>query len=106
MAVCSWLIERDERKIALTLHLLPQWYCKNEIPDHLAEHENCAEAMDELHLCKIDLADEIFVVNFNDYLGDSTKREVEYAMEKNKPVRWFTHDPIGYAVMKIILAGI
>ena len=56
MAVCAWLIERDEGAITMGLHLLPQWYCKNEIPDHLAEHEGVAEKMDELHMRKIDMA--------------------------------------------------
>ena len=58
--------------------------------------------MDALHLKKIDLSDEIFVVNFNDYIGDSTRREVEYAMSINMPVRWFTHDKIGDAVKEIL----
>ena len=38
MAVCSWLIERDEQAIALTLHLLPVWYAGDLPDDHLAEH--------------------------------------------------------------------
>lgn len=95
MAVCAWMIERDEHAIAMGLHLLPEWYCREEIPDHLAEHEGCAEAMDRLHLAKIDISDEIFVVNVQHYVGDSTRREVEYAMDKGKKIRWFTDDIIG-----------
>ena len=77
MAVCAWLIERDERAISMALHLLPQWY-PNLVDDHLAEAENVAGAMDALHLRKIDLADEIFVVNRNDYIGSSTANEIAY----------------------------
>lgn len=102
MAVCAWLIERDEKAITMGLHLLPEWYCKNKIPDHLAEHEDCTSAMDELHLRKIDVSDEIFVVNYQDYIGDSTKREIEYADSHGKKIRWYTHDEIGIAVNKII----
>lgn len=99
MAVCSWLIERDEHAIVMTLHLLPWWYENVEnIPDHLAEHEGVADQMDELHLRKIDLCDEIFVVNHRDYIGESTTREIEYAQKNNKPIRWFTHDPVGEEV--------
>ncbi len=98
MAVCAWLIERDEQSITMGLHLLPEWYCKHEIPDHLAEHEGVAAQMDELHLRKIDIADEIFVVNYQFYVGDSTRREIEYAIKCNKPVRWYTNDPIGEKV--------
>ena len=87
MAVCAWLIERDEQAIALGLHLLPVWYpdCPK---DHLAEHEGVAERMDELHLRKIDLADEIFIVNLQNYIGESTTREIAYAMSLKKTIRW------------------
>jgi hypothetical protein len=103
MAVCAWIIERDENAISMSLHLLPGWYSEKQIPDHLAEHEGCADAMDELHLRKIDMADEVFIVNIYDYIGESTAREVSYAVEHGKKIRWFTHDPIGVAVNKIIL---
>lgn len=103
MAVCAWFIERDERAITMGLHLLPGWYNEELIPDHLAEHEGVADAMDELHLRKIDLCDEIFIVNFNDYIGNSTKREIEYAQAQNKNIRWYTHDPIGGKVNNLVL---
>jgi len=101
MAVCAWFIERDEHAIALGLHLLPRWYSKEHIPHHLAEHEGVADAMDELHLRKIDMADEIFVVDFNEYFGQSTAREIEYAKIHGKKTRWFTRDPIGEAVLRL-----
>lgn len=103
MAVCAWLIEREEQAIAMGLHLLPQWYSSEPIPDHLAEHEGVAEAMDDLHLRKIDLADEIFVVNYDDYIGESTTREIKYAQTHNKKIRWYTHDPVGEAAFKLLL---
>lgn len=102
MAVCAWLIEKDEHAIAMGLHLLPKWYSKEFIPDHLAEYEGCAAKMDALHLHKIDIADEIFIVNCRGYVGESTQNEVMYATSKNLPIRWFTHDPVGVKVEKII----
>ncbi len=98
MAVCAWLIERDEKAIAMALHLLPVWYSPNLPDDHLAEHEGVAAEMDELHLRKIDLAAEIFVVNRCDYIGDSTRREIAHAEALGKPIRWYTHDPVGIEV--------
>lgn len=44
--------------------------------------------LDELHLRKIDLADEILVLNVGGYIGKSTSREVAYAVETGKPVRY------------------
>lgn len=100
MAVCAWIIERDEQAITMGLHLLPHWYCN--VPDHLAEHEGVAEQMDDLHLRKIDLADEIFVVNHHDYIGKSTACEINYAVGKDVKIRWLTHDPVGSNVYGII----
>ena len=48
-------------------------------------------ALDQLHLRKIDLADEVFVLNVGDYIGESTTREVAYARKCGKPVRWLEH---------------
>ena len=87
MAVIAWQIERDEHAITMGLHLLPYWYAKG-IPDHLAEHEGCAEEMDELHLRKIDISDEIFVVNYRGYIGESTGKEIEYARSQGKTIRY------------------
>lgn len=88
MAVISWTFERDEGVICLGLHLLPSWYGEKPIPDHLAEVEGVAAKMDELHLRKIDLADEVFVVNVGGYIGESTTREIAYAREHGKPVKY------------------
>lgn len=44
--------------------------------------------LDRMHLAKIDLADEIFVINVDNYIGDSTRNEIEYAKSKDKRVRF------------------
>ena len=44
--------------------------------------------LDRMHLAKIDLADEIFVINVDNYIGDSTRNEIEYAKSKGKRVRF------------------
>ena len=44
--------------------------------------------LDRMHLAKIDLADEIFVINVDNYIGDSTRNEIEYAKSKGKKLRF------------------
>lgn len=44
--------------------------------------------LDELHDRKIDLADEILVLNVGGYIGDSTRREIEYCKKLGKPVKY------------------
>lgn len=95
MAVLAWVFERDEGVITLGLHLLPPWYTPEE--SHRAEKENVTDKMDELHLRKIDLADEVFVVNLNGYIGEGTKREIEYAEKQGKTVRFLERTPRGAA---------
>jgi hypothetical protein len=50
--------------------------------------ENTKVMLDEMHLRKIDLADEIFVINKGGYIGASTRKEIDYASGKNKIVRY------------------
>ena len=56
--------------------------------DHGAEWcgEDVAQALDELHKRKIDLADYVYVLNVGGYIGDSTRSEIEYARALNKRV--------------------
>ena len=46
------------------------------------------EMLDDMHKRKIDMADEIFVINVGGYIGDSTQSEIEYAIEHGKAVRY------------------
>lgn len=42
----------------------------------------------ELHKDKIQMSDTIFVINENGYIGESTKKEIEYAKELNKVIEY------------------
>ena len=44
--------------------------------------------LDDMHKRKIDMADEIFVVNVNGYIGESTKSEIDYAKSTGKTVNY------------------
>ena len=44
--------------------------------------------LDELHKRKIDLADEVLILNVGNYIGESTASEMSYAYAHNKPVRF------------------
>jgi hypothetical protein len=50
------------------------------------------QMLDELHKDKIDLCNEIFVINPSDYIGESTKKEIEYAEETGKNIRYYTKE--------------
>ena len=46
------------------------------------------EMLDDMHLRKIDMADEIFVINVGGYIGDSTRREIAYAERTGKTIKY------------------
>ena len=50
------------------------------------------EMLDDMHKRKIDMADEIFVINVGGYIGESTRSEIDYATGKGMPV-WYLEEP-------------
>lgn len=44
--------------------------------------------LDDMHKRKIDMADEIFVINVGGYIGESTRSEIEYAKAQGKQVNY------------------
>lgn len=53
-----------------------------------ADWEHVKPMLDELHRRKIDLADEILVLNVGGYIGDSTRGEILYAEGLGKRIRY------------------
>lgn len=43
----------------------------------------------EAHFKRIEMSDEIYIVNKDGYIGDSTKLEIEYATKLNKVIRYY-----------------
>ena len=49
--------------------------------------EGTKAMLDDMHKRKIDMADEIYVINVGGYIGESTKSEIEYARKNGKEVQ-------------------
>ena len=56
--------------------------------DDVVWTEGVKDMLDRQHLAKIDLADEIIVINVGGYIGDSTRREIAYAEYKGKSITY------------------
>ena len=58
--------------------------------------ENCERTDEQLeklkkaHFKRIELSDEILVINKNNYMGNSTKLEIEYAKKLGKEIMYYT----------------
>ncbi len=56
--------------------------------DDEAWADGVKEMLDDMHKRKIDMSDEIFVINVGGYIGSSTRSEIEYAENAGKKVRY------------------
>ena len=56
-------------------------------------NEGVKEMLDDMHKAKIDMADGIYIVDVNGYVGSSTKSEIEYAKASGKSISYLSQDP-------------
>lgn len=61
-----------------------------EVWEHMDEGTltKTKEMLDDMHKRKIDMADEIYVINAYGYIGDSTRSEIAYAREHHKKISY------------------
>lgn len=52
------------------------------------EYDRIKTMLDQLHMRKIDLCDEVLILNCDGYIGESTARELAYARKLGKVVRF------------------
>ena len=81
-----WKLER-QGIITLGINILPDGYFKGE-NHHGAEQEGVKEILDELHKRKIDISDEVVILNVGGYIGESTRAELDYAFKIGKPIKY------------------
>ena len=73
---------REQKRLTLEGNIVISLGLFGHAGDEEAFEKETKEMLVRQHLAKIDLADEIFVINVGNYIGDSTRIEIEYAKEK------------------------
>lgn len=68
--------------------LVPIYNPSKPSKDDFTEEE--ALMLDKMHKERIKLANAILVVNVNNYIGNSTKKEIELAKSLNKEIIYYT----------------
>lgn len=58
--------------------------------ESLKRSEEQLQKLKEEHLKRIELSDAIFVINVNNYIGNSTSLEIQYAKELGKEIIYYT----------------
>lgn len=88
----TWLSEgyRLSREGYIVLYLALSTY-HGQDPDPIIKR-----AMDNLHLQKIKLADWVYVLDVNGYIGESTRKEIEYAESLGRSIKYLSKEFPGY----------
>ena len=76
--------ERVNRELTLKGNIVISVGCFGHSGDVFSEAEKLM--LDDIHKRKIDMADAIYVINKNGYIGTSTKSEIKYAYDTGKEV--------------------
>ncbi len=79
---------REQKRLSLEGNVVISVGMFGHSGDDEAFSEDTIKMLAEMHKQKIDMADEIFVINKNGYIGSSTKSEIEYAKTTNKKVNY------------------
>lgn len=53
-----------------------------------------AELFERIHIEKINMCDEIFVIDVNGYIGKSTRKEIDYAKQNGKVIRYYSQSAL------------
>jgi nucleoside 2-deoxyribosyltransferase len=56
--------------------------------------EKQAELFGKIHFRKIEMSDEIFVIDVDGYIGESTRKEIDYAIHLGKEVNYYSKSDI------------
>ena len=79
---------REQKRLTLESHIVISVGMFGHSGDQEVWADGVKEMLDDMHKRKIDMADEIFVINEGGYIGSSTRSEIAYAHSTGKTVRY------------------
>lgn len=92
VTICgSMRFAKEMQDIARDLEL-KYGYCVLQCVYNISKTETNFEEQQNIvnaHWKKIDISDAIYVVNIGGYIGESTKKEIEYAKKHNKEIMYY-----------------
>jgi hypothetical protein len=77
---------REQKRLSLQGNIVISVGLFGHSGDGEVWNDGVKEMLDDMHKRKIDMADEIFVINKGGYVGTSTRSEIEYALSTGKKV--------------------
>lgn len=79
-------------EIVLSIGFYPHAKAKHGHGEGVSHDSDEKTALDELHKRKIDLADYVYVLDVDGYVGESTTSEIAYASRRGIPVRYLSRE--------------
>lgn len=61
----------------------------------MAENKEVKQLLDDMHMLKIGLSDQVFIIDMVDgqhYIGKSTQRELAYSRHLKKRIRYYSNE--------------
>lgn len=82
--------ERVNRELTLAGNIVISVGCFGHSGDTFTEEQKVM--LDDIHKRKIDMADAIYVINKDGYIGSSTRSEIQYALRLGKQIIYMEDD--------------
>ena len=82
--------ERINRELTLAGNIVISVGCFGHAGDAFTDEQKIM--LDDIHKRKIDMADAIYVINKDGYIGSSTKSEIQYALRLGKQIIYMEDD--------------
>ena len=82
--------ERVNKELTLAGNIVISVGCFGHAGDVFTDEQKVM--LDDIHKRKIDMADAIYVINKDGYIGSSTKSEIKYALERGKQIIYMEDD--------------
>ena len=82
--------ERVNRELTLAGNIVISVGCFGHSGDVFSEDQKIM--LDDIHKRKIDMADAIYVINKDGYIGSSTRSEIQYALRTGKQIIYMEDD--------------
>ena len=84
--------ERINKELTLLGNIVISVGCFGHSGDTFTEEQKVM--LDDIHKRKIDMADAIYIINKDGYIGASTRSEIQYAMRTGKQIIFMEDDLI------------
>ena len=84
--------ERVNRELTLLGNIVISVGCFGHSGDSFTDEQKVM--LDDIHKRKIDMADAIYVINKDGYIGSSTRSEIQYAIRTGKQIIYMEDDLI------------